>query len=51
MQSFGDEVDDKNAKDKIQNAFPNRTIEVISINGIALGGGSIHCITQQEPID
>lgn len=51
MQSFGDYYADKKAKDTIQKAYPNRVIEQIRIDGIASGGGSIHCATQQEPID
>lgn len=51
MQSFGDEYADKKAKDTLQKAYPNRVIEQIRIDGIASGGGSIHCATQQEPID
>ena len=49
MQSFGDETADKNAKEILQKEFPTRQIEQISIDGIASGGGSIHCATQQEP--
>jgi len=49
MQSFGDELADENARDIIAKAFPNRTIEQIRIDGIASGGGSIHCATQQQP--
>lgn len=51
IQEFGDEKADKNAYDIIKNQFPSRTIEQISINAIASGGGSIHCCTQQEPLD
>ncbi len=49
MQKFGDAGADKNAYEIIQNQFPNRTIEQIAIDGIASGGGTIHCSTQQEP--
>ncbi len=49
MQSFDDKKADKNAKNILQQTFPDRTIEQIAINGIASGGGSIHCTTQQEP--
>jgi len=49
MQKFGDKVADKNAFDILQNQFPSRTIEQLSVDGIASGGGSIHCSTQQEP--
>ena len=50
MQKFGDKKADKQANKKIARAFPNHTIEQIAINGIASGGGSIHCATQQEPM-
>lgn len=49
IQKFGDEIADKNAFNIIQSQFPNRTIEQIATDGIAAGGGSIHCSTQQEP--
>jgi agmatine deiminase len=37
------------AKDKLQECFPNREIVMLNIDGIAAGGGGIHCATQQEP--
>ena len=49
MQKFGDKKADAEAKQKLAKAFPNYHIEQISIDGIASGGGSIHCATQQEP--
>jgi len=51
MQKFGDEAADKKAKDTLQKMFLNYIIEQIVIDGIASGGGSIHCATQQEPKD
>ena len=50
MPSFDDEKADKNAQSIIQSVFPKR--KVITINGIdiSLGGGNIHCITQQQPL-
>ncbi len=48
-QEFGDKRADKAAKRVLQKAFPNRKIVQINIDGIASGGGSIHCTTQQEP--
>ncbi len=50
MPIFDDEKYDKNAQNIIQSVFPNR--KVIAINGIdiSLGGGNIHCITQQQPL-
>lgn len=49
MQEFGDKNADNAAKQKLAKAFPNHYIEQIAIDGIASGGGSIHCTTQQEP--
>ncbi len=49
MQKFGDKKADKAAKTKLAQVFPNHHIEQLSIDGIASGGGSIHCTTQQEP--
>ncbi len=51
IQKFGDTIADQKAYATIQRQFPDRTIEQISIDGIASGGGTIHCSTQQEPID
>lgn len=48
-QKFGDKRADEKAKNILQNVFPERVIEQIAIDGIASGGGSIHCATQQEP--
>lgn len=48
-QQFGDKKADLAAKYALQQAFPDRVIEQIAIDGIAAGGGSIHCATQQEP--
>lgn len=49
MQQFGDDAADRAAKRVIQDLFPDRVIEQIGIDGIAAGGGTIHCATQQEP--
>lgn len=49
MQKFGDVEADASARKKLSSVFPNHFIEQISIDGIASGGGSIHCATQQEP--
>ena len=51
MQGFGDESADNEAKKILQKAYPNRVIEQLRIDGIASGGGTIHCATQQEPVD
>ena len=50
MQKFGDEKTDQTAKTKLEKVFPDHHIEQISIDGIASGGGSIHCATQQESL-
>ncbi|MEM7403684.1 MAG: agmatine deiminase family protein [Pseudomonadota bacterium] len=47
-QKFGDRRADASARRTLRAAFPDRTIEQIAIDGIASGGGSIHCATQQE---
>ncbi len=49
MQKFGDRKSDRAAKNKLAKVFPNRVIVQLQIDGIASGGGSIHCATQQEP--
>lgn len=46
---FGDARADANAKAKLKALFPGRVIEQLNIDGIAAGGGGIHCTTQQEP--
>ena len=48
VQQFGDKQADELARDVIQSCFPERKIEQIYIDGIASGGGTIHCATQQE---
>lgn len=49
MQKFGDKEADERAFKILQKEFPNSVIEQIAVDGIASGGGSIHCATQQEP--
>ena len=49
MPEFGDKKADLFAKQTLQSLFPNREIVQINIDGIAAGGGGIHCTTQQEP--
>ncbi|MEE0967748.1 MAG: agmatine deiminase [Clostridia bacterium] len=45
---FGDENDEA-ARETLQSAFPDREIVGIYAREILLGGGNIHCITQQVP--
>lgn len=47
---FGDEQHDKQAIETLQKIFPDRVIEGIYAREIILGGGNIHCITQQQPL-
>lgn len=47
---FGDAKADRAAKQKLRSLFPDRDIVQINIDGIAAGGGGIHCTTQQEPM-
>ncbi len=49
MPEFGDKNADRRAKEKLKTLFPERDIVQINIDGIAAGGGGIHCATQQEP--
>ncbi len=46
---FGDQSADLAAKTSLQKLFPERKIVQLNIDGIAAGGGGIHCTTQQEP--
>lgn len=46
---FGDARADAAAKRELQHVFPGRDVVQINIDGIAAGGGGIHCTTQQEP--
>ncbi|MGW4532601.1 agmatine deiminase family protein [Nocardia sp. NPDC004340] len=48
---FGDAEADSAAKATLARLFPNRQIVQVNIDGIAWGGGGIHCTTQQEPVD
>eukprot|EP01038_Epipyxis_sp_PR26KG_P016352 gene16352-22283_t len=41
---------DKIAYDILSNTFPNHKIIQIPTRDILLGGGNIHCITQQQPL-
>ena len=46
---FGDTRADGVARDQLAELFPDRDIVMLNIDGIAAGGGGIHCATQQEP--
>ncbi len=47
---FGD-TNDKKALEIIQSSFPERKVVGINCKEIIYGGGSIHCITQQQPAE
>ncbi len=34
----------------VEQAFPDRRVVQVDVTGIAVGGGGIHCITQQQPV-
>jgi agmatine deiminase len=46
---FGDAKADRNTRDVLTELFPRREIIQLNIDGIAAGGGGIHCTTQQQP--
>lgn len=48
-QEFGDKEADEKAAETLSRLFPGREIVALNVDGIAAGGGSIHCATQQEP--
>ena len=49
MASFGDPAADAQARDIVQQAFPDRHVAQVPLRGIARRGGGIHCCTQQQP--
>ncbi len=48
MPGFGDPADER-AKEILQGLFPDRKVVQIYARDILIGGGNIHCITQQIP--
>ncbi|WP_448952590.1 agmatine deiminase family protein [Labrys neptuniae] len=46
---FGDKGADRNTHDVLADLFPKRDIIQLNIDGVAAGGGGIHCTTQQQP--
>jgi agmatine deiminase len=49
MQDFGDAEADRAALAAVQHAFPGRAVVQLNMDALAAGGGTIHCVTQQEP--
>ncbi len=48
MSKYGIKTDDE-VREIFEDLFPGRRVSQVSIPSIAIGGGGIHCITQQEP--
>lgn len=48
--TFNDSEYDKKAGEVLQTIFPDREIVGVYAREILLGGGNIHCITQQQPV-
>ena len=49
LPAFGDPMDDK-AAETLRGLFPGRNVVQVPAREILLGGGNIHCITQQQPV-
>jgi agmatine deiminase len=47
--TFGD-VNDETAIDLLKGLFPNREVVPVRSEHIGVGGGEVHCITQQIPM-
>ncbi|MEV7507221.1 MULTISPECIES: agmatine deiminase family protein [unclassified Streptomyces] len=47
---FGDAHADELARAILQDAYPSRYVVQIPVDGIAGGGGGIHCATQSQPV-
>jgi agmatine deiminase len=48
MPSYGIDTDAP-ARAIVERAFPGRRVVQVDVRDIAIGGGGIHCITQQQP--
>ncbi|SDX57533.1 agmatine deiminase [Amycolatopsis xylanica] len=49
LPKFGDAAADEKAAQVMRDTFPGREIVAVSIDGIAAGGGGIHCATHDQP--
>jgi len=50
LPQFGDAVYDARAQETMEEIFPERKVVGVYSREILLGGGNIHCITQQVPM-
>ena len=48
MPAFGDPADEK-ARRILEKLFPTRKVVAVPARDILIGGGNIHCVTQQIP--
>ena len=46
--AYGVDLDDS-VRERLADIFPEREIVLVPVRDIAVGGGGIHCITQQQP--
>ena len=49
IATYLNSINDEKAIDLLQSLYPDRVVEPIYAREILLGGGNIHCITQQVP--
>jgi agmatine deiminase len=48
--TFGDDEYDERALETLKSIFPEREVKGFYSREILLGGGNLHCVTQQQPI-
>lgn len=49
MPSYGVTDEDEQARAAVRACYPDHEVMAVDVNAVAYGGGSIHCITQQQP--
>ena len=49
MPIYNDTKADEAAVNQVRSAFPGRKVVCIDGHDIHMGGGNVHCITQQQP--
>ncbi|KAK2077023.1 hypothetical protein QBZ16_005251 [Prototheca wickerhamii] len=50
MPGWGDAEADARAKAVLEESFPERKVVQLMTREVLLGGGNVHCITQQQPV-